>query len=116
MTALFKARFRSSAAMTLALACGIMLAAAPQAQAEPIPQESLQAQQDACMKSCGTTKAGDAVCTSYCGCFRQQVSNTMSMEDLMELEQAMKDGKPLPEDPNEKMQSAIKTCTERAKQ
>jgi hypothetical protein len=113
MTAVSKARLLSAApailGVVLAITLGAFSAISP-AKADPIPQDSLEAQQGACMKSCAAAKASTAVCTTYCGCIRQQISATMSMEDLMELEQAMKDGKALPQDPNEKLQNAVKIC------
>ncbi|HEY4163241.1 MAG TPA: hypothetical protein VGM59_09260 [Dongiaceae bacterium] len=110
MTAISKARFLLSAVAMLGV-----LSVTEAVKADPIPQAWLQAQHDACMKSCGTFKAGDGVCTRYCGCIGLQTSSSMTMEEYMELDQAMKDGKPLPQEPGDKMQGITKTCLARAK-
>jgi hypothetical protein len=104
------ARLFAGAILTAGLMAG-MFSMAETAGAEPIPAQWLQNQHDVCMKSCTTQQNADtAKCTARCDCASQQVSSSITMEEYMEFDQAMKGGKQPPQDVMDKIQNVLASC------
>ena len=89
----------------------IGLAAATLARAENIPANALEADQKACIAACvGSGKPAEK-CTAACGCSAKAYGEQLTLEEYMDVSNAVKSGTEPPKAALAKMIAIGKTCS-----
>ena len=80
------------------------------AQAEPIPPETLAADQRSCVASCTQQGVPLATCTPYCDCFAKGLGQRFTLEEYTTVSAAAKANQPPPKDVVTRMSAIANTC------
>jgi len=80
------------------------------AQAEPIPRETLAADERACVASCTQQGIPIATCTPYCDCFAKNLSEKVTLEEHTAVSNAAKANQAPPKDVVTRMADIAKSC------
>jgi hypothetical protein len=94
----------------LGAAIVLLQAVAATAQAEPIPQETLIADQRSCVASCTQQGVPMATCTPYCECTFKQVGKQFSLEEYAAGRTAAEQNQPTPKALVDRMNAISKSC------
>jgi hypothetical protein len=90
---------------------GIAFAAAGTAlRADPIPQEWLTAQHNACIQSCAAAKNAAALCQTSCSCIDQGFLSSMTKAEYQTLNDDVAKRTPIPPALSDKVQTIADRC------
>jgi hypothetical protein len=94
----------------LGAAIVLLQAVAATALAEPIPQETLAADERSCVASCTQQGVPMATCSPYCDCFAKGLGQQFTLEEYTAVSAAAKANQPPPKDVVTRMSSIANTC------
>jgi hypothetical protein len=95
---------------TFGLALILMQAVSVAALAEPIPPETLAADQRSCVASCTQQGVPVATCTPYCDCFAKGLGQQFSLEEYTAVSTAAKADQAPPKDVVTRMSAIANAC------
>jgi hypothetical protein len=91
-------------------AAALLLTASAPALAEPIPQDWLAAQHKSCLQACTGGGKSSGACQTYCTCVDNGFSASLSKQEYIDVDTAVRNKQPLSEEVSAKIKNVTDRC------